>query len=319
MYDEFERAVTGRPARAGMSVLGWLAAGFGFLVLVGVVGVGFAAYRAFDTARNVAWDVATQVDAADVGAALGQIDAHTAMVLSMGPEAGLAYLSDLGSGDPAEAFAARMGEGAVEPFRALRGLGDVGRRAGRRGSRGDVRIDLDRTDAGGSLVIDADGEQVRFDLTRRAGGGALSITSAEGNVNFDLAGGDGGGRLIITGDDASVRLGVGDEAAPVPGWVPLAGGMSGDPTPVLSVETSAGTLGAVAWEGSATPGEMLDFYRQALDSQGFAFQEQTRRTSADADEVSFWAKRESDGRVVFLVARRDGARTGALLGFGQER
>lgn len=322
MYDEFEQAVTGRPVRAGMSVLGWLAAGFGFLFVVGVIGAGFAVSRALTKAKDVAWDVAQGLDAAKADAALAQLDAHTAMVLSLEPEAGLAYLRDLGSGDPAEAFVARMGEGALEPFRELRNLGRVGRAAADgvgRGPRGNVRIDLDRSPEGGSLSIDADGEQVRFDLVRTRGGGSLRITSADGDVRFDVAGGEGGGRLVIEGSEAAVRLGVGDEAGAVPEWLPRLHDEGVDARPVLSVESDAGVLGALAWEGGAAPAELLERYRAELEGQGYELEHQARRTAGDADEISLWARRAADRRVVFLVARQEAGRTGALLGYGEER
>jgi hypothetical protein len=43
MYDEFERAVTGKPKK-GIPVFGWILIVVAFLFLFGVVGVGFAAY-----------------------------------------------------------------------------------------------------------------------------------------------------------------------------------------------------------------------------------------------------------------------------------
>jgi hypothetical protein len=255
MYDEYEQALTGRPGRTGLSPLGWLLAGMGFFVFVGVVGAGFAVTRVVSKAKDVAWDVARGFDAAKADAALAQLDAHSAMVLSLDPAAGLSYLQDLGSGDPGEAFAARMAEGTLEPFRELRALGRA----------------------------------------------------------------DRGGRLLIESDEATVRLGVGGEASSVPGWVPLFAGMGSGAQPVLSLESGAGVLGAVAWEGSATPGDMLAFYRAELEGQGYALEQQVRRTAGDVDEGSLWARRESDGRVVFLVARQEAGRTGALLGYGEAR
>ena len=322
MYDEYEQAVTGRPGRTGMSPLGWLVAGMGFFVLVGVVGAGFAVSRAVGKAKDVAWDVARGLDAAKANAALAQLDAHSAMVLSLDPAAGLAYLQDLGSGDPGEAFVARMGAGALEPFRELKALGRVGAVAGERrgdGTRGNVRISLDRHAGGGALVIDADGEQVRFDVVRTQGGGSLRITSADGDVRFDVSGGDRGGRLLIESDEATVRLGVGGEASSVPGWVPVFPGAGPGAQPVLSLESEAGVLGAVAWEDAAEPGDVLAFYRAELEGQGYALEQQVRRTAGDVDEGSLWARRESDGRMVFLVARQEAGRTEALLGFGEAR
>lgn len=322
MYDEFERAVTGRPARAGMSVLGWLVAGFGFLALVGVVGAGFAIARAVDKAKDVAWNVAHELDADRAGAALAQLDAHTAMVLSLQPEEGLAYLEDLSSGDPAEAFVARMGDGALEPFRELRDLGRLTEPAAGPGGievKRDVRVHLDRAGDGGSLTIDADGERVRFDLVKTGSGGSLSITSADGDVRFDVSGGEDGGHLVIRSDEASLRLGVGGDAEGIPGWVPRFEGIPSEPEPVLSLESDAGTLGAVAWEGSASPAEVLAFYRAELEAAGYVLQDQVRRTAEGHDEGSFWARHEDGRRVVFVVARAEAGRTGVLLGYGDER
>ena len=56
MYDEFERAVTGKPAKKGMGFLGWIGAGLLFVTVVGVVGAGFAINRAFHKVESLARD-----------------------------------------------------------------------------------------------------------------------------------------------------------------------------------------------------------------------------------------------------------------------
>ena len=101
MYDEFERAMTGRSSGTGMSVLGWLAAAFGFVFLVGLVGIGFALNRVAHKAEDFARDF-------DVGnglaglAMLADLESQTELI-GMDPDRGLEFLRSLEPGDPTEA------------------------------------------------------------------------------------------------------------------------------------------------------------------------------------------------------------------------
>jgi hypothetical protein len=364
MYDEFERAMTGRSTSSRMSVLGWLAAAFGFFFLVGLVGIGFAINRAMNHVENFARDFEVGAGLADL-AMLADLDAQKELI-SMDPDRGLEFLRGLESGDPAEAFMGQVVRGTFD----LAGLGRHAPHArharhapelpappappappdapaapeapsvSAQSADASVQVDVDRSDGGRSLVINADGEQVRFDLVRtenggfltidskdgqtridlvgRGEGGYLAIDSEDGSVRFDVTKGDDGAQLLIQSADGTVRLGVGDEAQAMPGWVPRFDGMPERPRPVYSLDASEGILGAVSWSGSATPAEILSYYRGELEAQGYDLREEVRAAEDGSDEGAFWARNEADGRVVFVVAHAEASGTKVLLGYGEE-
>lgn len=336
MYDEFERAMTGRTPRKGMSILGWLAAGFAFVFMVGVVGAAFAVNRTVHRVRDEFvrnYDVASGLKGL---AGLADTEAQTRL-LSMDPAEGLDFLSSLDGENPAEAFTEAMVRGGFDLSR----LEELSRRGDGRASLSaeDVRVDLDKARDGGSLVIQAGDEEIRFDVGRTDGGGFLtiaspdgqtrinlvgqedggylSIDSDDGNVRFDLRKQGDGGQLVIRTDDETVRLGVGDGAEDMPGWVP-AFGLPPRPRPVYSLDSEEGVLGAVAWETDATPAEVLSGFFDELEAQGYEVQDRYRHTDDGSDEASFWARNTTDHRMVFVVAHQEQGDTQVLLGYGQE-
>lgn len=369
MYDEFERAMGGRSASSRMSVLGWLAAGFGFFFLVGLVGIGFAINRAVNHVEKIAQEFDVGVGLADL-AMLADLEAQKELI-SMDPDRGLDFLLGLERGDPAEAFMGEVVRGTFDLSRLGRhaphapeppappevpavpdvpGTPDVpavpdvpaapeDASVAVRSADGSVHVNVDRRRR--SLVIDADGEQVRFDLVRtadggfltidsedgqtridlvgRGEGGYLAIDSEDGSIRFDLTQGDDGAQLVIETDDETVRLGVGDEAQGMPGWVPRFDGMPERPRPVYSLEASEGILGAMSWSDSAAPADILSHYREELEAHGYDLRQEVRATEGGAEEGAFWARNETDGRVVFLVAHAKAGETKILLGYGEER
>lgn len=359
MYDEFERAVTGRSTSGRMSVLGWIAAGFGFFFIVGLVGIGFAVSRAMDRVEELARDFDVSGRLADL-AVLADLESQKQLI-SMDPDRGLDFLRGLDGGDPVEAFMGEVVRGTFDlgahrdhPSHAPglpalpelpevpavpdapAGPGaphvsvdrdvvvDVDPSDGHRSlvikaDGGDVRFDLVRTDGGGFLTIDSDDGRTRIDLHRSGDGGYLAIDSEDGSVRFDLTKGDDGAQLVIRTDDETVRLGMGDEAEGIPGWVPRFDGMPGIPRPVYSLEASEGILGVVAWSGSAAPADILSWYRAELEAQGYDLRDEVLATEEGMEEGAFWARNEADGRVVFVVVREQDGQTEALLGYGEER
>jgi len=358
MYDEFERAVTGRSTSSRMSVLGWLAAGFVFFFLVGLVGIGFAVNRAMNQVEEIAREFDLRDRLASL-AVLADLESQKELI-SMDPDRGLDFLRGLEGGDPAEAFLGQVVRGAfglgahrghaphASGLPELPELNEVpavpdapaGPDAPHVSVDRDVVVDVDRSDGRRSLVINADGEKVRFDLVRTddggfltidsddgrtridlrgtGEGGYLAIDSEDGSVRFDLTRGDDGAQLVVRTDDGTLRLGVGDEAQSMPGWVPRFDGMSGHLRPVYSLEASEGLLGAVAWSGPAAPADILSYYRAELEAQGYDLRDEFRATGEGTDEGAFWARNEADGRMVFAVAHEHDGETKVLLGYGEE-
>ena len=346
MYDEFERAVTGKSGER-LSFLAWLSIALGTLFVLGIVAAGLTAVRVKHTVGEIAQVIQHELEAHPTLAAeamLERLESH-ASLLSVPPEEGVTILQDLGSGSPEEAFMSEFFGGTLELFpegqefveglkeQAREGLLEVKGKGGKvsmdliRGEDGGslvidtedghVRFDLKKTDDGGFLAIDSDEGQVRFDLIKRDGGGSLVINSEDGQMTFDVTGGDNGGTMVIRTDDATLRFGAGDEADAMPGWVRRMDGMPADPQRVYSLTSEEGFMGAVAWEGEWAPSDVLSFYREWLEGAGYELRAEHRLHEEGNDQSSLWARNETDGRVVFLVAGLDEGMTKLLLGYGE--
>jgi hypothetical protein len=175
MYDEFERAVTGKRGER-LSFLGWMSIAIGTLFVLGIIGVGLAAVHVKHQVEDIAYVIKNELEANPTLAAeamLERMESH-ATLLSVPPEEGVTLLQDLdlGSGEPGEAFMKEFfgetmglfpeGREFVEGLKeqAREGLMEV------KSSEGRVRMDLIREEDGGALVIDTEDGQVRFDLRK---------------------------------------------------------------------------------------------------------------------------------------------------------
>lgn len=346
MYDEFERAVTGKSGER-LSFLAWLSIALGTLFALGIVAAGLTAVRVRSHVAEIAHVIQHELEAHPTMAAealVERMEFHSSL-LSVPPEEGVALLQELGSGSPEEAFMSEFFGGTLELFpegqefveglkdQAREGLleirGDGGKVSmdlirGEDGGAlvinsddGQVRFDLRKTEDGGFLAIDSDEGQVRFDLIKRDGGGSLVINSDDGQVSFDVMGGENGGSMVITTDDATLRFGAGDEAEAMPGWVRRVDGMPADPQRVYSLTSEEGFMGAVAWQGNGSPQEVLSFYREWLEGEGYDLRSEHRLREEGNDQGSLWARNEEAGRVVFLVAGLEEGMTKILLGYGE--
>ncbi len=324
MYDEFERAVTGKP-RKGIPVFGWVLIVLAFLFMFGIVGVGVAAnwvgHRIEEEfSRDIAVDLADEFRdledqlaeeldgldaevAAEVADALREVEAELQaefgedaplfagnLLSRIGPRisrivgnpaVGLTLLQDIGSSDYSEKALRDVLEGSLRV----------------RTGDGELTADLWRGDDGGSLVIQgADGEELAIDLVKADGGGALVLRSEEGRVEF----------------------GAGSQAASLPGWVPVARWVKGEPTPLFSMVSEEGSLGAVAFEADRSPRAVLAYYREALQAEGYRIREERGSARHGAMEGGFWAESYEDDRVVFVAASQEDGVTKVLLGYGLE-
>jgi len=347
MYDEFERAVTGKSGER-LSFLSWLSIALGTVFALGIVGAGLTAVHVKKEVAEIAEVVRHEIRSGPTVAAeamVERLESH-ATLLSVPPEEGVALLATLDPGAPPESFMEEFFGGTMELFPQGRemaegiktqirdGLMEIDSDQGRlrmdlvRGDdggslvidsdEGQVRFDLQKTEDGGFLVIDSEEGQVRFDLEQSEDGGSLSIHSPDGNIRFDVAGGEDGGTMIIETEDASMRFGAGQEAEGMPGWVERVAGMPESPERVYSMRSEEGFMGAVAWQGDGSARDVLSFYRDWLEGTGFEIRSQQRSRDGNAEVTTLWARNEGTGRMVFLVAAEEDGATKALLGYGEK-
>ncbi|TFH55297.1 MAG: hypothetical protein E4G90_12065 [Gemmatimonadales bacterium] len=346
MYDEFERSVTGKSGER-LSFLAWFSIGLGTLFVLGIVAAGLTAVRVRSHVAEIVHVIQREIEAHPTLAAeamVERLESH-ASLLSIPPEEGVTLLQDLGSGSPSDAFMEEFFGGSLELFpegqefvegikdRARESIMEVKSHEGRvrmdlvRGEDGgslviesddgQVRFDLKKTEDGGFLAIDSDDGQVRFDLIKGEDGGSLVINSDDGHLRFDVKGGDNGGTLVIRTDDATLHFGAGDEAEAMPGWIRRIDGMPADPQRVYSLSSEKGFMGAVAWEGDGSPQDVMSFYRDWLEGEGYDLRAEHRLREEGNDQGSLWARNKDTGQVVFLVAGLEDGMTKVLLGYGE--
>jgi hypothetical protein len=323
MYDEFERAVTGKPKK-GIPVFGWVLIVVAFLFMFGIFGAGFAAHRMahrFERqfSEEFAADLAEELEdlevelaeelsgleveiAAEVADALAEVEMELAREFGDGsalmaadllskiqprlerligdPEAGLAFLQDIGSRDYSD--------------KALREVLE------------------------GSLKIRTEDGELTADLWRGEDGGSLVIESPEGEVQIDLVKEDGGGELVIRTEEKLLRFGAGTAAEGLPRWVPRARWMPEDPTHLFSAVSDEGGLGAVSWETGRPPLAVLDFYRHELEDSGYRIREEHSAHDTGEMEGGFWAENKAEDRIVFIAASDESGVTKVILGYGEE-
>jgi hypothetical protein len=320
MYDEYERALTGKTGPRGLSPLGWLGVSVGMLMLVGAVGVGYGMIRVASRVRHVAHELRAS-SGADIARMVSRLD-RSARLVALDPDAGLAFLQGLAPGDPSQALVQNVVGRQLDLPDAIQAVSgaahhDEASSTTIHSGDGDVRVDLTRGKNGGSLVVNSKDGHVRFDLVKSSTGGTLTIDSDDGRTRIDLIRGAGGGQLVIHGDDGTVELGVGSSSRGAPGWVLRPEGMPDSGRPLFSVTTPDAALGAVAWEDDATPGERVASFRKALEDAGYEVEAEHSRSGPDGEEASLWARRDKDGRTVFLLSRRLDGQTHEVLGYGK--
>ena len=325
MYDEFERAVTGKP-KQGIPVFGWILITLAFLFMFGIVGVGFAAWRmASYVEQEFSGDFAVELAEgmadlqAELAAELEGLDAEVAAEVA---DALRQLEAEFGEefGDEAPLFAAnlmsrlepRLGRLFGGPAIGMALLEDLG---SSEYSEKALRDILE-----GSLRIRTEDGELTADLWRGEDGGSLVIQTPDGEaLTIDLVRGEGGGALVLTTEENVLRFGAGSEAEGLPGWVPTAQGMPDEPTPVFSASSEDGILGAVSWETNAAPDAILDFFRDALVNDGYRLREEHSARSRGEVEGGLWAENDDDDRIVFVAASEDDGVTKVLLGYGEER
>lgn len=311
MHDEFEKALTGRPAGRRISPFGWILLGLGFFVVVGTVGAGFVAYRVASGVRQEIGRVTRELGAAPEIAAV-RMAARLASpdeLIAMDPPRGLALLSDLDGADGPSAILKAM-TAPIPPERALRvdELSAVG--AQWDGDAGESpAVDVRSGDRGFSLQLSGTDE-----------GGWLSIDTEEGRVRLEVDGSDGGGRIRIVTDDARAEATFGDHAERAPAWLERQAAIPAGYRPVLSITSDRGLLGAVAWEADDAPSTLLSALAGALEDEGYEVEAEHVSADGTGEHGSLWGRHAGEGRMVFAVAHRDRqGDTDLLLGYGEKR
>ena len=115
-------------------------------------------------------------------------------------------------------------------------------------------------------VQEAGDPSVRFDGEADESGGIVRIETEAGKTTVELRGGEDGGFLDISTPDREMRFGAGSGSSALPEWVPVYPGAQVDKR-LFSAETDEGSVGGAVLKSDATPQELFDWYRKALDGK----------------------------------------------------
>ena len=115
-------------------------------------------------------------------------------------------------------------------------------------------------------VQEAADPSVRFDGEADKSGGILRIETEAGKTKVELRGGEDGGFLDISTPDREMRFGAGSGSSALPEWVPVYPWAQVDKR-LFSVDVDEGSVGGVILKSDATPRELFDWYRKALDGK----------------------------------------------------
>jgi hypothetical protein len=139
-------------------------------------------------------------------------------------------------------------------------------------------------------------------------------------VRVEFVDGDDGGQIRIHTDEGRTVAAFGENASRMPDWVESFGDVPGRATPVLSLDSDRGRLGAVAWESESGASELLASYLRALEAEGYEVKVEHRVRNGAEEHGSLWARHEADARMLFVVAHREGSGpTGVLVGYGERQ
>lgn len=146
--------------------------------------------------------------------------------------------------------------------------------------------------------------------------GKFSFTTDEGEVTVDASELDESGSLTVTRDDGTVVFEAGKPSPKdTPEWVPVY--PETEPASTHSMRTETTLSGGFEIETADPVADVLEFYRAALESEGFAISVNTY-TQDDSEGGMVNAKHEEGQRsVVVILSREAGANTRVVVSFNE--
>ncbi len=158
-------------------------------------------------------------------------------------------------------------------------------------------------------------EGIRFEGEADESGGRLSFQTSDGETRIELRGNDDGGFLHISSPDGDVLFGAGDEAADLPDWVPVYPGARVKDQ-LFSKRTETGRAGAVALTTEASAGDVVAWYADALEDEGFE-SVVVKGSRGDRGHLEVTSGRDGE-RKLSVVAGRDHDGSGTIVLFYHE-
>jgi uncharacterized protein YneF (UPF0154 family) len=134
--------------------------------------------------------------------------------------------------------------------------------------------------------------------------GRFSFTTDEGQVTVDASEMKDSGSIKVTDDEGAVVFATGGAASEdLPSWVPVYPGC--EPSNRHSMRTDEEQTGGFQLETSAAVAEVLEFYRAALQNEGYEIKVNTF-TQDDSEGGMVNGSHAEKGRTVVVILNSDG-------------
>ncbi len=147
--------------------------------------------------------------------------------------------------------------------------------------------------------------------------GKFSFTTGEGGeVTVDASGVAESGSVNITTEDGSVVYQAGVVSENLPAWVPVYPGA--EPADRHSLNTSDSTSGGFQLETSDPVAKVLEFYRSALEGEGYAISVNTF-SQDDAQGGMVNGSNEDSGRTVMAILNSEDGTTTVNVNYSESR
>ena len=146
--------------------------------------------------------------------------------------------------------------------------------------------------------------------------GKLSFTTDEGEVTVDASELEESGSMTVTNEEGAVVFATGKPSRQdIPDWVPAYPGT--EPASQHSMQTETTASGGFEIETADSVAEVLEFYRAALDSEGYAVSVNTYSQDDNEGGMVNGNKQDEHRSVVVILSREEGSNTKAIISFNE--
>ena len=146
--------------------------------------------------------------------------------------------------------------------------------------------------------------------------GKLSFTTGDGEVTVDASELEESGSMTVTNEEGAVVFATGKPSAQkIPEWVPVYPGT--EPSSPHSMQTETTVSGGFEIETGDSVAEVLEFYRAALESEGYTVSVNTYSQDNSEGGMVNGNKQAEQRSVIAILSREEGANTKVMINFNE--
>jgi len=155
------------------------------------------------------------------------------------------------------------------------------------------------------------GEVATFDYSQIKEG-KLTFESSEGKMTFDTEGADEGGIFTMETDEGTAKRGAGEKAE----WFPDYPNAE-DVQTAFTQEMGGTSSGAFGFSTDDSPADVLAFYSEELEADGFSVQENTSSAGGEIQTAILIATDEASKRHAQVTVTPEGDLTNVAVSYGE--